>query len=90
VRDEDVVACPAPDLQLSDDEDPAHGAWSSAHVCFAVDDIAAMHERLSQAGVQFRSRPVAIGGGPASGWAVHLREPDGMPLELAQDDHAFD
>jgi catechol 2,3-dioxygenase-like lactoylglutathione lyase family enzyme len=62
----------------------------SAHVCFAVDDIAVIHDQLSRTGVQFRSRPVAIGGVRGAGWAVYLRDPDGIPLELAQDDHAFD
>lgn len=63
---------------------------ASAHLCFAVDDIGAMYERLKAAGVEFRSAPQAIGGEPGNGWAVYFRDPDGIPLELAQDDHGFD
>lgn len=63
---------------------------ASAHLCFAVEDIHAEYERLTAAGVEFRSVPQAIGGEPGNGWAVYFRDPDGIPLELSQDDRGFD
>ncbi len=57
-----------------------------AHLCFQVDDLAAVYERLRRAGVPFRSPgPVPITGGPnRGGFAVYLRDPDGVTLELIQ------
>ncbi len=57
----------------------------SAHVCFATDDILADYERLSAAGVRFRSAPVPIvGGRHKGGQTVYLLDPDGITLELIQ------
>ncbi|WP_135553605.1 VOC family protein [Paenibacillus cymbidii] len=56
----------------------------SAHICFATDDIYAEYERLQQAGVRFRTAPVAIREGPNAGMgAVYFFDPDGYTLELA-------
>ncbi|WP_127584728.1 VOC family protein [Paenibacillus koleovorans] len=56
----------------------------SAHICFITDDIHAEYERLKQAGVRFRTAPIAIREGPNAGkGAVYFYDPDGYTLELA-------
>ena len=61
--------------------DPATG-----HVCFLVDDIHAMFDRLRAAGHKARSAaPVEITAGPNRGsWAVYFEDPDGYPVEFIQ------
>jgi catechol 2,3-dioxygenase-like lactoylglutathione lyase family enzyme len=55
------------------------------HVCVLVEDLHALHARLSEAGVQFYSDPVLIDtGANAGGYGVYLRDPDGITLELFQ------
>lgn len=55
------------------------------HVCLVVEDIAALHERLRAAGVDFYSDPVLVDtGANAGGVGVYLRDPDGITLELFQ------
>jgi catechol 2,3-dioxygenase-like lactoylglutathione lyase family enzyme len=55
------------------------------HVCLLVDDLAALHERLRAAGVDFYSDPVVVDtGANAGGVGVYLRDPDGITLELFQ------
>jgi catechol 2,3-dioxygenase-like lactoylglutathione lyase family enzyme len=57
----------------------------NGHICFYVDDIVAMHRRLSAAGVTFVSDPIQITAGPNQGArAVYLRDPDGFTVELFQ------
>lgn len=58
----------------------------TGHVCFAVDDIHALHGRLAQAGFPARSaRPVELTHGPHRGViALYLRDPDGYTVELFQ------
>ena len=57
----------------------------SAHICFVVTGIHEMHERLSAAGVAFKSAPVPIvAGRHTGGFAVYLTDPDGITLELLQ------
>ncbi len=57
----------------------------SAHLCFAVDDLAAEYERLSAAGVRFKSAPVPIvGGRHKGGRTVYFLDPDGITLEMIQ------
>jgi lactoylglutathione lyase len=57
----------------------------NAHLSFVVDDIAADHERLSQAGASFVTPPVRIEEGVnAGGWICYLTDPDGITLELFQ------
>ena len=56
----------------------------SAHICFTVTDIAAIHERLKEAGVELVSPPVAW---PADqgGWTLcFLYDPDGNLVELVE------
>jgi catechol 2,3-dioxygenase-like lactoylglutathione lyase family enzyme len=56
-----------------------------AHICFIVDDLAATYERLREAGVDFFSPPVEVDTGiNAGGYALYLRDPDGIPMELFQ------
>ena len=58
----------------------------TAHLCFAVDDLPALYERLLAAGVDtFVPAPVPIDTGiNRGGFALYLRDPDGMPVELFQ------
>jgi catechol 2,3-dioxygenase-like lactoylglutathione lyase family enzyme len=58
----------------------------SPHLCFAVSDLPALYERLVEAGVDsFFSPPVEIDTGVnRGGWALYLRDPDGIPVELFQ------
>ena len=57
----------------------------NAHLCFLVPDLAATHERLVQAGIDFLSPPIRIDTGANSGgWGVYLHDPDGITLELFQ------
>ncbi|HEY6397145.1 MAG TPA: VOC family protein [Solirubrobacteraceae bacterium] len=57
----------------------------TAHMCFVVSDLTATYDRLLAAGVEFVSPPVAIDTGiNAGGYALYLRDPDGIPMELFQ------
>ena len=54
-------------------------------MAFVVDDIHVEYSRLCQAGVRFRSEPVAIVAGVNRGGAsVYFLDPDGITLELLQ------
>lgn len=58
---------------------------NSAHMAFVVDDLQAEYERLSKAGVRFRSEPVAITAGVnRGGYTVYFLDPDGITLEMVQ------
>ncbi len=55
------------------------------HVCFLVSDLKATHERLLDAGIEFYSPPVEIDTGiNTGGWALYLRDPDHITVELFQ------
>lgn len=57
----------------------------NGHICLRVDDIAALHRRLSAHGVRFISPPVTMRSGVhAGGRACYLRDPDGFTIELYQ------
>ena len=57
----------------------------AAHVCFIVDDVQAMFDRLTAAGVEAVSRPVFLDEGPNRGaWSCYLKDPDGQIVELFQ------
>ena len=61
--------------------------WSVGltHVCFLVSDLQATYERLLEARVEFYSPPVEIDTGiNAGGWALYLRDPDQITVELFQ------
>ena len=58
----------------------------SSHLCFVVEDISALRERLESLGARFLSKPVAVDGGPNAGrLCVYFLDPDGIPMELIQD-----
>jgi catechol 2,3-dioxygenase-like lactoylglutathione lyase family enzyme len=58
----------------------------TAHLCFVVDDLPAVHRRLVEAGVDtFVSPPVAVDTGiNTGGFGVYLRDPDGIVVEIFQ------
>jgi catechol 2,3-dioxygenase-like lactoylglutathione lyase family enzyme len=59
---------------------------ASGHVCFRVDEIEALFQRIVDAGYQPRSdAPVTISEGPNTGArAFYVRDPDGYTVELFQ------
>lgn len=57
----------------------------SAHLCYIVDDIDRMVEKLRSLGARFLSEPMAVEGGPNAGnRMVYFLDPDGIPMELTQ------
>ena len=57
----------------------------AAHICFVVTEIHEMYERVSSAGVGFKSAPVPIvAGRHKGGFCVYMTDPDGVTLELLQ------
>ena len=58
----------------------------TAHLCFLVDDLVDVHQRLVDAGVDtFVSPPVLVDTGiNTGGWGIYLRDPDGIVLEIFQ------
>jgi lactoylglutathione lyase len=57
----------------------------NSHICFKVEDMFGVYERLSAQGVHFKSAPVEIqAGNDKGGYAVYFTDPDGISLELLQ------
>ena len=57
----------------------------ASHLCFVTGDLQADYERLAVAGVSFVSPPVAVDTGiNTGGYALYLRDPDGIVVELFQ------
>lgn len=58
----------------------------TSHLCLLVDDLPSLYARLLAAGVDtFVSPPVEVDTGiNAGGYALYLRDPDGIPVELFQ------
>jgi catechol 2,3-dioxygenase-like lactoylglutathione lyase family enzyme len=58
----------------------------SSHLCFIVDDLPAFYERLIERGADsFVSPPVEVDTGiNTGGYALYLRDPDGINVELFQ------
>jgi catechol 2,3-dioxygenase-like lactoylglutathione lyase family enzyme len=57
----------------------------NGHLCFVVEDIQALHARLSAAGVTFIAPPTEITSGINQGVVgCYLRDPDGFTIELMQ------
>ena len=58
----------------------------TAHLCFVVDDLPAVYERLRAAGVDtFVSPPVVVDTGiNTGGYGLYLRDPDGIVVEIFQ------
>lgn len=66
-------------------QDPGIANPGAAHLALAVDDIHALHERLTAAGVRFFSPPNAITAGVnEGGWTCYFEDPDRIVLELVQ------
>jgi lactoylglutathione lyase len=65
--------------------DPSTANPGTSHVCFLVDELDPLHERLTEQGVEFISPPrhpeigVNVGGR-----VVYLKDPDGIRVELLQ------
>ena len=58
----------------------------ASHLCFLVDDLPALYEQLREKGVNsFVSPPVEVDTGVnKGGYALYLRDPDGISVELFQ------
>ena len=57
----------------------------NAHLCFMVDDLQDVFERLKSADVDFVSDPIEVDAGPNKGRkAVFFRDPDGIFVQLMQ------
>jgi lactoylglutathione lyase len=58
----------------------------ASHLCFIVDDLSAFHTDLVARGVtSFVSPPIEVDTGiNAGGFALYVRDPDGIPVELFQ------
>jgi catechol 2,3-dioxygenase-like lactoylglutathione lyase family enzyme len=66
--------------------DRATNRPGNGHLAIRVDDLQAWYQRLSEAGVEFRSSgPVPVSAGVNAGaQAVYMRDPDGFTIELVQ------
>src|SRR5262245_39712400 len=58
----------------------------ASHLCFTLDDLHSTYERLREQGIDsFVSPPVEVDTGiNAGGYALYLRDPDGIRVELFQ------
>jgi catechol 2,3-dioxygenase-like lactoylglutathione lyase family enzyme len=58
----------------------------ATHICFLVEDLPAVYDELVERGVtSFVSPPVEVDTGVnAGGYGLHLRDPDGVIVELFQ------
>ncbi len=71
--DRPVIALP--------DVPPSVARPGFSHICFEVDDVRGEYARLSDAGMTFHARPMAM---PAGGAFTYGRDPDGNVVELLQ------
>lgn len=59
--------------------------WGSSHLALTVDDLPTLHVQLQGQGASFISGPVQLTAGPnAGGYALYLRDPNGILIELFQ------
>ena len=57
----------------------------SSHIAYKVDDLQAMYPTLKEANVNLISEPIYLDEGPnEGGWALYMRDPDGIVIELFQ------
>jgi catechol 2,3-dioxygenase-like lactoylglutathione lyase family enzyme len=71
--------------------DPATANPGTSHLCFFVDDLDALYERLTAEGVEFVSPPeTPTSGMNLGGRLVYMKDPDGIRVELAQSDRRLD
>jgi catechol 2,3-dioxygenase-like lactoylglutathione lyase family enzyme len=73
----------APDGHKTDVEPRNVG---SSHLCFVVDDLPRLYDRLRESGVDsFVSPPIEVDTGiNRGGFALYLKDPDGITVELFQ------
>lgn len=65
--------------------DVATNNTGAPHLAFVVEDLQAEYERLTAAGVRFKSDPVDIAAGVNTGGrTVYFLDPDDITLELSQ------
>jgi lactoylglutathione lyase len=65
--------------------DPSTANPGTAHFCLYVDNLDALHDRLSSAGVRFVSDVKSPNIGPnRGGKAVYMIDPDGIRVELIE------
>ena len=78
-----VARCVPRNVDHADVEPRNVGA---SHLCFLVDDLPAFYEQLRQNGVaSFVSPPVEVDTGiNTGGYALYVRDPDGIMVELFQ------
>ena len=70
--------------------DMANGNVGNGHIAFNVDDLDALYEKLTRAGVKSVSPPVTPTIGPNKGGrAVYMIDPDGFRVELIQSAVSF-
>lgn len=63
--------------------DPTKYNVGTAHVCFRVTDLTALHADLLERGASLQSDPVTITTGPnKGGCALYMYDPDGIAIEL--------
>jgi catechol 2,3-dioxygenase-like lactoylglutathione lyase family enzyme len=57
----------------------------TSHLCFTTDDLDALHERLRETEIVFRSGPTTVVGGPNDGGkGMYVEDPDGNGVEIVQ------
>jgi len=57
----------------------------ASHLCFVTSDLPTLHARLAEHDVEFVSPPVEVDTGiNTGGYALYLRDPDGIVVELFQ------
>ncbi len=57
----------------------------NAHICFVVDDLAGLYQRLVDQGIGTISPPIDVDTGVNTGGSsLYLYDPDGITLELFQ------
>lgn len=65
--------------------EPRNADPGTTHLCLLVDDVRALHARLTAHGVESLSAPVIPTVGPNVGRpAVYMKDPDGIRIELVQ------
>ena len=66
-------------------QDTTPNNTGSSHIAYLVDDLKSVYERLKEEGVEFITPPVYLNEGPSiGGWALYMKDPDGIIIELAQ------
>jgi glyoxylase I family protein len=75
----ELVEFTPPGKPLQDNKTSDIGA---AHICFRTDNIQATYNKLLSQGITIHCEPQHMG----FGWIFYFRDPDGIILEISQDD----